>query len=166
MLSVWHDPMKMFFEHKTRMEVDHKIKYVRIVFSSCSCDFLWSIFCHEFSMFGHAHIFSSFILVCIHLKCYITNDVHFIMCALCEKKWLKKWVDQKKKMHYFFQCSSKVFFWYFVWKKIILICVLIICFSLMHITSLLYNTSHFISTHVYMYKHVLSVINNLTNKFT
>jgi hypothetical protein len=31
------------------------------------------------SMFGHAHIFFSFIMVCTHLKCYITSDVHLIM---------------------------------------------------------------------------------------
>jgi hypothetical protein len=40
--------------------------------------------CHEifilfFCMFGHAHIFLSFIGVCTHLRCYITIDVHLIM---------------------------------------------------------------------------------------
>jgi len=38
-----------------------------------------------FLMFRHAPIFFSFIVVCTHLRCYITSDVHLIMCALCEK---------------------------------------------------------------------------------
>jgi hypothetical protein len=39
-------------------------------------------------MFVHAHICLSLIMVCNHLKS--TNDVHFIMCVLCEMKQLKK----------------------------------------------------------------------------
>ncbi len=54
-------------------------------------------FCHEFSMFGHAHIFISFIVICTHLRCYITSDVHLMMCALCEKKQLKDLVNQNRK---------------------------------------------------------------------
>jgi hypothetical protein len=44
--------MKMCFKHKTRMKVDHKIKEI------IDCDFLWSIFCHEFSIFWYDHFFS------------------------------------------------------------------------------------------------------------
>jgi len=40
--------------------------------------------------------------------CYTTNYVHFIICALCEKKQLKKLVDQKKKDVLF----SSMFFLY------------------------------------------------------
>jgi hypothetical protein len=55
-------------------------------------------FCHEFSMFGHEHIFLSFIIVCTQtLRCYITSVVYLIMCALCEKKQLKDLVNQKMK---------------------------------------------------------------------
>jgi hypothetical protein len=61
-------------------------------------------------MFGHAHIFFSFIVACTHLKCYITNDVHLIMCALCEKKILKDLMNQKRKgvmiSSMFFLCIS------------------------------------------------------------
>jgi hypothetical protein len=32
-----------------------------------------------FCLFRHAHIFLSFIVVCTHLRCYITIDVHLIM---------------------------------------------------------------------------------------
>jgi hypothetical protein len=56
-------------------------------------DFWWSIFCHEFFMFGHAHIFFSLVMVYTHLKCYI-NDVDFIKCILCEIKWSKKLMDK------------------------------------------------------------------------
>jgi hypothetical protein len=42
-----NDPMKMCFEHKTKM-------------SHRSCDFLWNCFCHVFPMFGHARIFFLF----------------------------------------------------------------------------------------------------------
>ncbi len=51
--------------------------------------------CHEFSMFWNAHIFFSFIVVCIHLRFYITSDVHFIMCGLREKTQSKDLVNQK-----------------------------------------------------------------------
>jgi len=53
-------------------------------------------FCHEFSMFGHEYIFFFFIVICSHLRCYITSIVRLIMCALCEKKQFKK-VNQKRK---------------------------------------------------------------------
>jgi hypothetical protein len=57
------------------------------------------------------------------------------MCVLCEKKQLKKIVDQKEKIYDFPQCSSYVFF-FFLLKK--------------------YNTSHIILTHLYFYKHTLN----------
>jgi hypothetical protein len=54
--------VKMCFEHKTRMNIDNKIKdiknCVKLCFYHVDCDFLSSIFCHEFSMFEYAHIFS------------------------------------------------------------------------------------------------------------
>jgi hypothetical protein len=99
-----NDPMKMCFENKTKM-------------SHRSCDFLWNFFCHDFPMFGHAHIFSSFIVICTHLKCYTTSDVQLITCALCEKKILKEAVDKKMKNILF----SSIFFLYFG-LKIILMC--------------------------------------------
>jgi len=64
-------------------------------------------------MFGHVHSFFSFIVVFTHLRCYTTSDFHLITCALCEKKKLKKIVDQKEKIYDFPQCSSYVFFFGF-----------------------------------------------------
>jgi hypothetical protein len=94
--------MKMYFKHKTRIKVDHRIKDI------IDCDFLWSIFCHEFYIFGYEHFFS-FIVVCTHLKCYTISDVHLIMCAFCEKKIDKISELNDKKMYYSFQCSFSIF---------------------------------------------------------
>jgi len=41
------------------------------------------------------HIFFSPSLVCIHFRCYTTNDVHFTL--LCEMKLLKRVMNQKKE---------------------------------------------------------------------
>jgi hypothetical protein len=63
-----NDPMEiMQFENKAKMKVDHKIRILKlciVCFSKINCDF-----CHEFYMFGHAHIFSPSFVVCIHLRC-------------------------------------------------------------------------------------------------
>jgi hypothetical protein len=67
-----------------------------LCFYHVDCDFWLSIFCHEFFMFEHAHFIFSLIVVFNHLSWYTTSDVHSIMCALCEKKWLKELRDQKK----------------------------------------------------------------------
>jgi hypothetical protein len=93
-----NDLVKMCFEHKTRM-------------SHRSCDFLWNLFFYDFLMFGHAHIFSSFIVICTHLKCYTTSDVQLITCALCEKKKLKKLMDQKMKKIIILNVFPMFFFW-------------------------------------------------------
>jgi len=87
---------------------------VKLYFYHVDCDFWSSIFCHEFSMFEHAHFFFSLIVVFNHLSCYTTSDVHFIMCALCEKKWLKELMDPKKKDVLF---SSMFFLCFFFWLK-------------------------------------------------
>jgi hypothetical protein len=65
-------------------------------------------FCREFSMFKHAHLFS--IVVCIHLKCYITSDVHLIIGALCEKQQLKDLINQKKGCNILFNVLPMFFF--------------------------------------------------------
>jgi hypothetical protein len=61
-------------------------------------------------MFKHGHIFVSFIVIYIHLKCYTISDVHLIMCALCENKQLKELIDQNRKDVLF---SSKTFLCFF-----------------------------------------------------
>jgi hypothetical protein len=61
-------------------------------------------------MFGYAHIFSFFIVVCNHLKCYTTYD-HFITCALCENKKLNKLMNQKRKDVLFSSIFLCVFFY-------------------------------------------------------
>jgi hypothetical protein len=73
--------MRMCVKHKKRMKLDHKIKDIKIVFLSCK---LWFLMEHSLPLsfsfwFRHAHIFLSFIVVCTHLRCYITSDVHLIM---------------------------------------------------------------------------------------
>ncbi len=66
-----------------------KIKNIIIV-SNCVLitflieDFLLGIFCVWTCTF-----YFSFIVACTHLKCYTISNVHIIMCALCEKNWLK-----------------------------------------------------------------------------
>jgi len=64
-----------------RMKLDHKIKDIKIVFYPCK---LWFLMEHSLPLgfsfwFRRAHIFLSFIVVCTHLRCYITRDVHLIM---------------------------------------------------------------------------------------
>jgi hypothetical protein len=54
-----NDPMKMCFEHKTRMKVDCKINVIRLCFYCVDCDLSWSIFCHEFFLCLGKHIFLS-----------------------------------------------------------------------------------------------------------
>jgi hypothetical protein len=54
-----------------------------------------------FLIFGHAHIFFSFIVVCTILKCYITHDAHLIMY----KKVIGRFSESKKeRIYYSFQC--------------------------------------------------------------
>ncbi len=92
-------------------------------------------------------------MICLHLRCYITNHIHLIMCILHERKllnikgfninivfnvlpiyfsfWLK---------HYFDMCFDHL-----------------IKFNLC-ITSSLYYRNHMITTHLYLYMNVLSDI--------
>jgi hypothetical protein len=152
---------KCFLNTKEEWRLTIELNMLELYFHHVVVIFDGAFFVMTFLYLDMHILFFSFIVVCIHLNCYITNDVHFIMCVLCEKKWVKKLVDQKKKMYYFLQCSYK----YFFWIKKYFDNILIIFFNLMHITSLLYNTCHLISTHVYLYKHVWTVINNVKNMF-
>jgi len=74
-------------------------------------------------MFGHAHIFSS-IVICIHLKCYIASDVHFIMVCIMWKETIEKLVNQKMKDVLFYVFPMYFSFW--------LICFSIIWLSFVH----------------------------------
>jgi hypothetical protein len=77
-----NDPMKMCFEHKTRMKVEHRIQNIeniifinifRIMIKHFVIYFLYVWACAYFSLFHcDLHSFKS---------CYTTNDVHFITCA-------------------------------------------------------------------------------------
>jgi len=106
-----NDPMKMFFEHKKRMKVHQIIKYVKIVFSSWSCDFWWSIFCHEFSTFGHAHFF--FLLHCgLHSFKVLHNkwcSFHYV-CMMWKEMTEKISGLEKEKCIIFFNVLLKFFF--------------------------------------------------------
>jgi hypothetical protein len=132
-----NDPTKiMCFEHKTRMKVDHKIKILKL----CIIEF----FTNKFVIFYETFLsqilyvwacmhFLFFIVACTRLKCYITNDVHFIMCALCEKKKLKDLVNQKRKDVIF----SSMFFLYISLFSFLIscgkhVCALIIWLRSMH----------------------------------
>jgi hypothetical protein len=100
-------------------------------------------------------IFFSFIVVCTYLKCYTTNDIHLNMCALCEKKQLKEWMDQEKKNVLF---SSMVFLCFFFWVKRIF-WYLFWSFDLIDfITSVLDYTNPMLLSHLYFYKYVLNDI--------
>jgi hypothetical protein len=74
-----------------------KLNILEMCFYHIDCDFLWNFFGHKFSIFEYALLISSFIMVCTHLRCYTRSDVQFIMCALCEKKWFKELMHQRKK---------------------------------------------------------------------
>jgi hypothetical protein len=58
--------------------------------------------------------FCSFIMICIHLKCYTPSDVQLIMCVLCEKKWLKKFNAPKKEQNIIFLNVLLFFFFFFL----------------------------------------------------
>ncbi len=100
----------MCFKHK-KIELKY-YNSVELCFFHINCGFSWNIFCHKLPMFGHTHIFFSFIVICIHLRCYITNGFHFIMYALGEKKQLKYLVNQKKKDMMFFSMFFLCFFFF------------------------------------------------------
>jgi len=118
-----NDIMKMCLKYKKNWRFYIKLKILELCFYHMDYDFWWNIFCHDFSMFGHAHIFSSLVMVCTHLKCY-TNDVHFIKCILCEIKWLKKLVDKA--------CNILLHVLLFFFLLFFKICVLIFWLSFTH----------------------------------
>jgi hypothetical protein len=45
-------------------------------------------------MFDHTYIFFSLIVIYIHLRCYTTIDVHFIVCVYVKQKSLKDLLGQ------------------------------------------------------------------------
>ncbi len=66
-------------------------------FSHIICD-LWFVMEHFSSWVFYAWTCTHFlplIMVCIHLKCYITNDVHFIMCVFMWKEMIEKFNEPK-----------------------------------------------------------------------
>jgi len=88
-----NDPTKTCFEYKIKIKVDHKMKNLKIVqngdFITYIVIFMEHFLLWVFYVLACAHVLFLLIMVSIHLKCYITNDVHLIICALCEKKQLK-----------------------------------------------------------------------------
>jgi hypothetical protein len=80
----------------------HKIKIFEL------CFIIWFGIKHFVMNFlcltTHIYIFS-FIVIYIHLRCYITIDVHLIVCVYVKEKSLKDLLDQ-----IFCQCSSYVLF--------------------------------------------------------
>jgi hypothetical protein len=54
--------------------------YVELCFSHIYCDFLWNNFCREFLMFGHAHIFFSFIMT--NVACVVGPSVNTLRVQL------------------------------------------------------------------------------------
>jgi len=84
---------------------------------------LYNTVCHDITRHDskHAHIFFFFVMNCIHSKCYTPSDVHLIMCALCEQKWLKELMHQKRNKVLFLNVFPLCFFKNFVFKKISLV---------------------------------------------
>jgi hypothetical protein len=74
-----NDPMKMCFEHKTRMKVEHRIQNIENIIFIKYILIYDQTFCHLFftcAYFPLLHCdLQSF------KKNYKTNDVHFITCA-------------------------------------------------------------------------------------
>jgi hypothetical protein len=104
--------MKMCFKHRTKMKVDHELKILklcRIVFLSHRLWCFMNFFGHEFSMFGHAHIFVFIIVVYTHLK-MLHKWFSSRYVWLCEKKLLKILRNQKKKNVVFSLVVFKFFF--------------------------------------------------------
>jgi hypothetical protein len=106
---VWWWSNENMFDGWWLMRKSKILELCGIMFSRCKLSFLMEHFYQEFPMFGHAHIVLCFIVVCIHLRCYTTSDVHFIICELYEKKLLREFVNQKRKnvpfFLMFFLCS-------------------------------------------------------------
>jgi hypothetical protein len=70
-----NDPMKMCFEHKTIMKVEHTIQNIdNIIFIKYIVNYDKTF---KKNMFGHVHIFLSFIVICIHLK-VVSQQMMFI----------------------------------------------------------------------------------------
>jgi hypothetical protein len=96
-----HDPTKiMCFGHKTRMKVDHSIKILNSAELNFSQIILWLFtkhFNHEYYMFGHAHIFFSFIVV-LHLLKVLHNkwsSPHYV--CIMRKEKIERFSEPKKE---------------------------------------------------------------------
>jgi hypothetical protein len=111
-------------------------------------------------MFGHA--FFSLLHCGLHSFKMLHNkwcSPHYV--CIMWKETITKLVNQKMKDVYFPQHFSYVvsilaknLFWYVFWSFDEVLCI----------TSLSYNTSHMISTHLYLYKHILSDIQYIFQK--
>jgi len=100
--------------------------------------------------------FFSFIVTCIHLRCYVTSDVHFIICVFLEKEKIKRFSEPKKEGYNILLNVLLVYFSF--WLKN----YFDMCFD--HLIKVYvshdhyYSTSHMIINHLYLYKHVLNVM--------
>jgi len=125
--------MKMYFKHKRKPEgwpYDWRCQnHVEVCFYCVNCHFWQNIFHNKVSICGHAH-FIFFVRIYIHLKCYTPSDVHLIMSMLCEMKWLKKLMHQKRNKILFSLMFSLCFLKFGL--NLFFICVLIIWLSFMH----------------------------------
>jgi hypothetical protein len=96
----------MCFEHKTKMKIDCRIKNIKnvytYVFIMYIVIFLWSMFSHEFSMFGHVHMFS-FLVGYIQLTCDTKWCSPYYVCIMW-KEMMKKIVNQYIYTSMFFLC--------------------------------------------------------------
>jgi hypothetical protein len=95
-----NDPMKCVSntKQKWRSIIELQIlKLYKIMFLSHRLWFLVEIFLSWIFYVWRCTILFSFIMIFTYLRCYITNDVDLVICALCEKEWLKTLMDQKRK---------------------------------------------------------------------
>lgn len=139
------NPMKMWFEHKTIMKVDHRIKLLELCFYQGNF-FMMELFCYEFF-----YVWTStyYFFPCCGLHSFkVLHNKWCLPRLLCEMKWLNILMDQKKSIIFL------NFFPFVLARKnslFVLIIWLILC-----ITSLLYSISHMILTYLYLYKHVIN----------
>jgi hypothetical protein len=124
----------------------------RIVFSTCKLSFLMEYFLSKVSNVWACTYFFMF-----HCGLHSFRVLHNKWCSshymcIIWKEIIKKICEPKKE-----KCTIVLNVFFFFGLKKILICVLIIWLS-SWITSLLYSTSHMISTHLYLYKCVLNDI--------
>jgi len=99
------------FQTQNKNESWPWIKNIKIVFLLHRLWFFMKFFCHELSMFGHAHIFVLSLWFTLTQKCY-TSDFHFIVCDYV-KKTIENIKEPKTEICIILFSGFLMFFWQF-----------------------------------------------------